>query len=121
MKKYNFYIKNLGLFLSVELFIVLVISLLNLMGLSSSITSIMIFILNILLFISFGFIHGKKTTKKGYLVGLLTGIMLSLIMILLNLSFFKGDFNINLTLYYLILTISSTLGAMVGKSKKIEQ
>lgn len=119
MKKFNYYIKNFSLFLTIELFIVLTFSLINLFGINTSISSIGIFTLNILLFIFFGFIHGKQTKQKGYLTGLFTGFFLSLIMLLLNISFFKGDFNINLMLYYFILTISSTLGAMIGKTKQI--
>ena len=120
LKKYNFYIKNFSLFMIVEMFIVLVVSLMNLMGISPSITSLIIFILNVLLFITTGFLHGKITNKKGYITGFLTGGFLSFLMFLINIIFFKGDFNFNLIFYYFILISASTLGSMVGKAKKIE-
>lgn len=104
----------------VEMFIVLVVSLMNLMGISPSITSLIIFILNVLLFITIGFLHGKITNKKGYITGFLTGGFLSFLMFLINIIFFKGDFNFNLIFYYFILISASTLGSMVGKAKKIE-
>ncbi len=120
MKKYNYYLKNLGLFLTSELFIVLIISLLNLFGVNSSITTILLLILNILLFAFFGFNHGIIANKKGYIIGLFNAFVLLFILVLINLLFFKGEFNINSVLYYLMLTTSSTLGAMIGKSKKKE-
>lgn len=120
MKKYNFYIKNFSLFLTTELAIVLIFSLFNLFGMNTSISSLLIFLLNVLLFLTIGFVHGKHCNQKGYITGILTGLFLSVIMVLLNISFFKGNFNINLILYYLVLLTSSSLGAMIGKSRKVD-
>ncbi|MFI3260247.1 MAG: TIGR04086 family membrane protein [bacterium] len=121
MKKYNFFIKNFSLFLTLELFLIIIFSLCNLFGMNTSISSILIFIFNIILFIVFGYIHGKHSNKKGYVSGFLNGVFLSIIMILLNISFFKADFKINVLLYYFLLILSSTLGAMIGKAKKIDE
>ncbi len=120
MKKYNFYFKNFGLFLSGELFIVFIVSLLNLFGMNTSITTIILLLLNIGIFIFFGFNNGIRSLKKGYLTGLITGLLLLLILFFVNILFFKGSFNINQVLYYFILILSSTFGGMLGKSKKKE-
>ncbi len=119
MKKMNIYIKNLSLFLILELFFVFICSLLNLAGIKESISTILLFVYNVILFMFFGFNHGKTNNKKGYLTGFLTGLILLIILFLVNILFFKGDFKINQILYYTILIISSTFGGMYGKSKKI--
>lgn len=120
MKKYNFLIKNLSFFIILEMFLIFIISLLNLIGLSTSITTIIIFIINLVLFFLFGFIFGKTTYKKGYISGLSSGLLLIFIMSLLAIILYKGEFNINLILYYATLLCSTTFGGMVGKSKKIQ-
>ncbi len=96
-------------------------SLLNIMGLSTSITTIFLLILNVLLFILFGFKSGNRSVKKGYITGFLTGFILLLFLYLINILFLKGEFNINQFIYYLILILSSTFGGMLGKAKKVEK
>ncbi len=120
MKKYNTHIKNLSLFLVFELFIVFICSLLNLAGISESISTIILFLLNLFIFMLYGFKHGKLSNKKGYLTGAVTGSILLFILYLINIVFFKGDFKINMLLYYIILLLSATFGGMYGKSKKLE-
>lgn len=120
MKKYDIQLKSLGLFFTAELFIIFICSLLNLFGLNSSITTILLLILNISLFLFLGFRNGLLTFRKGYLSGILTGLALLLILFFINLLFFKGDFNINKVIYYMILLLSSTIGGMFGKARKKE-
>lgn len=66
-----------------------------------------------------GYKVGNNANKKGYI----EGIKLSLIVIILLFMFsylgFNASFNISLILYYIILIISSMLGAMIGINKKI--
>lgn len=66
-----------------------------------------------------GYKVGNNANKKGYI----EGIKLSLIVIVLLFMFsylgFNASFNISLILYYIILIISSMLGAMIGINKKI--
>lgn len=66
-----------------------------------------------------GYKVGNNANKKGYI----EGIKLSLIVILLLFMFsylgFNTSFNISLILYYIILIISSMLGAMIGINKKV--
>lgn len=66
-----------------------------------------------------GYKVGNNANKKGYV----EGIKLSLIVIVLLFMFsylgFNASFSISLILYYIILIISSMLGAMIGINKKI--
>lgn len=66
-----------------------------------------------------GYKVGNNANKKGYI----EGIKLSLIVIVLLFMFsylgFNASFSISLILYYIILIISSMLGAMIGINKKI--
>lgn len=66
-----------------------------------------------------GYKVGNNANKKGYI----EGIKLSLIVIILLFMFsylgFNASFSISLILYYIILIISSMLGAMIGINKKI--
>lgn len=66
-----------------------------------------------------GYKVGNNASKKGYI----EGIKLSLIVIVLLFMFsylgFNASFSISLILYYIILIISSMLGAMIGINKKI--
>ncbi len=121
MKKYSFYLKNSALFLTGELFIVFICSLLNIIGLSTSITTIVLLVLNISFFIFLGFNNGNRSMKKGYLTGFITGLILILLLYLVNILFLQGEFNINQFIYYLILILSSTFGGMIGKAKKKEE
>ena len=62
-----------------------------------------------------GFKIGKLSTNKGYL----NGIILSLIIIFIffMISIFTKSLKINLLIYYLIIIIITTLGAMLGINK----
>ena len=66
-----------------------------------------------------GYKVGNNANKKGYI----EGIKLSLIVIVLLFMFsylgFNASFSISLILYYIIIIISSMLGAMIGIYKKI--
>ena len=66
-----------------------------------------------------GYKVGNNANKKGYI----EGIKLSLIVIVLLFMFsylgFIASFSLSLILYYIILIISSMLGAMIGINKKI--
>lgn len=118
MKKLIRYIKNISSFLGAILLFNLVLSLFNLMGLTKNTSSIILFILNILLFFVFGFINGTKTNKKGVLEGLKTAFFLITIMLLLSLILYDYNFKMSNLIYYLILGLSSIFGAIFGKNKK---
>lgn len=118
MKKFITYIKKLSLFLGIILIFTLMLSLFNLIGLSKNVSSIILFVLQILLFFIFGFINGKKTDKKGFIEGLKTAAILIAIMFVLSIILYDYDFKISNLVYYLILGLSSIFGAIFGKNKK---
>lgn len=120
LKKYKEYLKNIILFSSLELFLVIIISSLNMFGMSSSISSIILLIINVCIFLFFGYIHGNTQKYRGFITGFVTGLIFTLFMYIINILFFKGNFNINLFMYYLILILSATLGGMIGKIKKTD-
>lgn len=112
------YLKFISIFLIMELAITFIMSLLNLLGVQSGITSLIIFIFNIILIFILSFINAKKKTKNGYLEGLFLGLIFIFIMILIKFILFNSNFNIATILYYLILIITSIIGGMFGINKK---
>ncbi len=64
-----------------------------------------------------GIFVGKVSSQKAYLKGLAFGLMLVAIMFLFSL-FMKAQMTWFTIIYYLILVISSTLGSMIGITKK---
>lgn len=87
-------------------------------GMSPSISSLLLLIVNVCIFMFFGYIHGNTQNYRGFITGFATGLIFTLFMYIINFLFFKGSFSINLLMYYLILILSSTLGGMIGKVKK---
>ena len=75
----------------------------------------------ILLFSIFinSFILGKNTKNKSYKEGIIYGIIL--ISILLLLTIVLSKIKIKLLIFYPLILITSILGSMIGKVKKIEQ
>jgi putative membrane protein (TIGR04086 family) len=118
MDKINIYSKKIGFFILMELFIAFCCSLLNLFSLSSSITTIIILITNVIIYAYYGYISGKNGNRKGIIEGLYIGLILIAVLFFINLIFYHTGFNINKTLYYSILILTSMLGGSVGKNKK---
>ncbi len=97
----------------------LLLSLLNLINLiNGNITSILIMINTLILFLYLGLYFGKKTEKKGFLTGIKVGLVGVTIMFLISLIFFKVGPNLSMILYYLILLFASIMGSMIGINKK---
>lgn len=65
-----------------------------------------------------GYLIGKKSYSKGWLAGLKLAVIFLLILCLFN--FFGLDSKIQITdlIYYLILTISTMFGSMIGINRK---
>ena len=78
---------------------------------------ISIIIIPIIALILGGIYMGKKANKKGYLEGLKLGILFSIIILIINLILAEG-INIKDIIFYLILTISSIFGSMIGINLK---
>lgn len=116
------YLKNAGYFLA---FIIVFSLIMSLFSISSLFNQQVITILNIIAMSLITFLlalkSGKKILKRGYLEGLKLGLIDIIILIVLNLIFFKAEFNIKMIIYYAIIIITSILGSMFGISKTNQQ
>ncbi len=118
MEKVKKYIKptlmSLGLII-LYMSILLILAYTGVMGLKG------IFIINsiimTILLLFLGMRNGKKTSKKGYLEGLKIGGITVLVLLLINLIFYRS-FSLVLFLYYLVLIASSTIGSILGINLK---
>lgn len=113
-------LKYLGYYTLFLITLVFITSLLNLIGVNSTITNFLIFIFNISLFFIFGLKNGKKAINKGYLAGLKVGGLFLLVLIIISLFTSKNIFSLSTFIYYLILILASTLGGSLGINKKSE-
>lgn len=66
-----------------------------------------------------GYKVGNNANKKGYIEGIKFSLIVIAILFMFSYLGFNASFNISLILYYIILIISSMLGAMIGINKKI--
>lgn len=66
-----------------------------------------------------GYKVGNNANKKGYIEGIKLSLIVIVILFMFSYLGFNASFNISLILYYIILIISSMLGAMIGINKKI--
>lgn len=116
------YLKNLGISLLYIIIPILVLTFLstlfNYFGLfNNSIMKIVKIIIPIVSMFIGGFIIGKKQGKNGWLEGLKLGLIFLLILTLFNMFGLNGSFSIKMVIYYLILTIATILGSIVGVNK----
>ena len=118
MKRLINYTKLTSIFLIIELLITFITSFFNLLGLNSGITTIILFIFNIILFFVLSFINAHKIGKKGLLEGLFIGLLFILLMFIIKIILFDNKLYISTMIYYIILIVTSLLGGMVGVNKK---
>ena len=118
MKKILNYLKFVSIFLIIELMLTFIISLLNLFGINSGITTIILLICNVLLFFILNYINARNNKKKGFLEGIILGLTFIVLMILIKIILFDSTFKISTCIYYSILFITSILGGMFGVNKK---
>ena len=121
MKKILNYMKFISIFLIVELMITFIISLLNLMGVNAGLTTIILLICNVLFFFILNYFNAHINKKKGFLEGIILGLILIFLMILIKIIFFNNSFKITTVIYYLILLITSIFGGMFGVNKKSDK
>lgn len=114
-------LKYLGFYAIFLILIIVICSILNLLGVNSTITNLILFIFNTILFFVFGFKNGKLTTSKGYLAGLKIGATFLLLLLIISLFLNKNMFSITSLIYYVILILSSLLGGMMGINKKSDK
>lgn len=115
------YLKFISIFLIVELMITFIMSLLNLIGVNSGITTIIMLVSNLMLFFILNYFNAFKLKKKGFLEGISLGGIFILIMALIKIILFNGLFSISTIIYYLILFITSIIGGMFGVNKKSDE
>lgn len=108
------YLKSMIVPLGIVLVLPLLLGIINLLGVQTNKVVILI-IMAIGTFIS-GFYLGRNSLKKGYLQGALLGIILSLILFLFSLLF-KNTYTASSLIYYIIIVISSMIGASLGIQK----
>ena len=116
LKKYG---KTIGIFSLCIIVLSLIVSLFNITNiLYTKGSDIMIMIGMMLIFGFIGLQFGRATTKKGYLEGLKIGGSLIIILIVINLLFYRTGFSLERFIYYVVLILSSTLGSMIGINRK---
>lgn len=110
----------LGIFILIEILLAFIMGFANLIGLNSSLSAILIFIINIAIFFIYGFTSGKITMKKGFLEGIITGGMLILTLFILSIIFFHNALSLGTLFYYLVLFFITIVASTIGKNKKID-
>lgn len=118
MKKLLYYVKKIVIFLGILFAFCLALSFFNMVGLSKKISTIMLFVINVMAFFICGYIHGKKTEKKGLVEGLKISLILIVIMFILSMILYDYEIKFSNFIYYIILSLSSITGAIFGKNKK---
>lgn len=120
MKKILKYLKAIGIFIILELFLAFFFGFLNLLGINQYITSILMFISNISIFTYYGLKTGKTTNKKGIINGGISAIILLVPMFLISLILYFKSLNLWTIVYYIMLMVSSIIGSTIGKNTKKE-
>lgn len=115
------YLKYIGLFIIFIIAIALITSLINLTGANTNLINKLSVILTALSFFIISALASKKINEKGYILGIKLGLLFVILMVLINLIFFKSSFSIDRFIYYTILIISSILGGSFGKNLKIKK
>ena len=121
MLKVLSYFKYIGIFVIFIVGISIGTSLINLSGFKPNLINKLAVILTALSFFIVSSMASKNITEKGYILGIKLGLLFVILMILINLIFFKSGFNIDRIIYYTILIISSILGGSFGKNLKIKK
>ena len=114
------YLIGIGLILGIIILLSLITSLLNYFSIvPNSLFKWLKLIIPIISFLVGGFYIGKYTNNKGYLEGIKIGAIFVVIMFLFSILGFS-TFKWTMLLYYIILILSSMLGAMIGINRKKE-
>lgn len=116
------YLKNMGLLFLLILVFSFFINIFNYFNLLNQATykTILILFVAVSVFVA-AFMLGKSSKKNGYLEGLKFGIISTLSMFLISYLAFDSKISLSNLIYYLILIISSSVGAMFGINKKKEK
>lgn len=115
------YLKYMGIFILFIIGTLLITSLINLTSLNTNLINKLAVILTALSFFIVSAMASKNFNEKGYILGIKLGLLFVLLMVLINLIFFKSSFSIDRIIYYIILVFSSILGGSFGKNFKIKK
>lgn len=96
-------------------FVLTIFSYFNIIG-DNTVSIFKIIIPIISLFVG-GFFIGKKSLKKGWLEGLKLSLIFIIILVIFEYLALNQSFEIKNLLYYLILSVSSIFGSMIGISR----
>ena len=97
------------------LVLTIIFSLINLFNVS--IFPLLYLLLTIAIFFIYGYMIADVSMERGYTKGLLCGTLYSAIFFLLSLIF-KTGLSLYMVIFYLLIIISSSLGAMASNLKK---
>ena len=117
----KYFMKYLGYYVISLILLIFICSLLNLAGVNSTITNLILFIFNATLFFVFGLKSGKNANNKGFLEGLKIGGLFLLVLIIISLFTNKTIFSLSTFIYYLVLMLASIAGGSIGINKKDSQ
>lgn len=113
------YLKNIGYIFIGMLVTTIIITILNYFNILNGMSLKVVLIITIILSLFVGgYLTGRKANKRGYLEGIKFGSIMIAIILLLNLLIFKNEFALINILYYFSLLFSSTLGGMIGITRK---
>ncbi len=112
------YLKYFGLFFIFIFVIAIITSIINLFGISSTLTNKLGVILTGISFFIIASIASKNNQDKGYILGMKLGIIFIIFLVIINLIFFRSKISIDRFIYYIILLASSILGGSFGKNFK---
>ena len=113
----KYFMKYLGYYVISLILLIFICSLLNLVGVNSTITNLILFIFNATLFFVFGLKSGKNANNEGLKIG---GLFL-LVLIIISLFTNKTIFSLSTFVYYLVLMLASIAGGSIGINKKDSQ
>lgn len=68
-----------------------------------------------------GLVMGKNSTNKGWLEGIKYGIIFIIILCIMNYLILRTGFKIQDLIYYLIITLASSFGSIIGINYKKEK
>ncbi|MGI6325228.1 MAG: TIGR04086 family membrane protein [Bacilli bacterium] len=113
------YLKLIGYTIISILVITFILTLLNYYNIiSNEVMNYLKFISIILSTFISGFKIGRRSTEKGWLAGLKLGLALIFILFLFTYLGLASTITIKNIIYYLIILLITTLGAMIGINKK---
>ena len=98
--------------------LIFLISLFNFLFLSEIASKYIIFILTIALSFILSFKFGKNRINKGYLSGIKVSIIIIIIFNVLNFLLIRNKYTIARLIYYLIIILVSVFASIIGINKK---